>query len=122
MADFDFEINDITRAGVSVTYNQDPDGTALTLSATDDFYFLNDGRTFLHVTNGATAGEITFETVGTVDGLAIADRTETVAASSEQFFGPFPTGDYNDPATRTVHVTFATPTTIEVAVLRLLAA
>ena len=119
MADFNFEINDINRAGISVTANQEPDGTALTLTATDDYFFENNGRVLVHVTNGATAGSITFETVGTQDGLAVADRVATIAVDADLYFGPFQTNFYNDPVTRTVHVTFLTPATINVAVLRL---
>src|SRR5690349_4664641 len=55
----------------------------------------NSGRTILTVRNADTSShQVTFETPGTVDGQAIADRVVTVAASSSQDFGDLPTSVY----------------------------
>lgn len=86
---------DITRSGRSVTEHL----SAATL--TDGDQFLNDGRTFLVVKNGAVAPiTVTIATPGTIDGQALADLTVTIAATGDadgldfQFIGPF-TATYN---------------------------
>ena len=111
MADVDLVVQDITRAGHTPTYNTTP------LLAVDDFYFPNNNRVFVFLKNGATAGSVTFETVQTIDGLAVDDRTVVIAASTEYFLGPFPGDVYNN-ADRQVHMTFVTPVTMEIAILR----
>lgn len=59
--------------------------------------FVNDGKkTFLLFLNGATAFVLTIVTPGTVDGLAIADRTVSIGANEEHLIGPWPTAQYND--------------------------
>ncbi|WP_030558732.1 hypothetical protein [Streptomyces aureocirculatus] len=45
--------------------------------------------------SGSTvARTVTFRLAKTVDGFAVAPRTETLAAGEEQLFGPFGPGDY----------------------------
>ena len=58
--------------------------------------FLNDGKTFVHVKNGSASPiTVTIPTPGQVDGLDVAERTVSVAATSEKIIGPFPTTTYN---------------------------
>ncbi|KUF18883.1 hypothetical protein [Streptomyces silvensis] len=56
----------------------------------------NDGRLGVLVQNsGSTvARTVTFRLARTVDGFAVAPRTESLAAGEEQLFGPFGPGDY----------------------------
>lgn len=59
--------------------------------------FQNTGREILHVknTNGATR-TLTVATPGSVDGLAVADPTFVIPATTgDKFIGPFPPGVYN---------------------------
>lgn len=63
--------------------------------ATNHHEFVNDGKTYIHVKNGGGGSiTVTIDTPGSVDGLAIADRTVTVANGSEKKIGPFPSS-YN---------------------------
>lgn len=80
----------VVRAGVAPTYNSG-------LSTSDVYVIENDGRTILHFKKtGAGACTVTVETPGTVDGLAVADRTFNVPATTgDVFVGPFPREDYN---------------------------
>ena len=51
---------------------------------------LNSGRTVVVVQNaGVSPVDVTFETPGTVDGLAVADRVVSVAAGTTLYFGEF---------------------------------
>ncbi len=77
----------MTRAGLTPAYTA--------ANGSGGHSVVNDGRTFLHVKNGgASPCVVTFETPGTVDTLAIADRTVTVAAGGEAVAGTFPTQTY----------------------------
>jgi hypothetical protein len=57
--------------------------------------FDHSARTFLRARNadGGSAHTVTIQTPGTVDSLAIADRTVSVPASATRYIGPF-TNDY----------------------------
>ena len=70
-------------------------------TATHGNKFANDGRTMFRVKNsGAVPITVTFDTPGTVDGLAVADLPITIAATGDangldfQDIGPF-TSDYS---------------------------
>jgi hypothetical protein len=55
----------------------------------------NTGRTIVTVRNADTSSHnVTFQTPGTVDGLAIGDRQESIPASSSQDFSGFPPSEY----------------------------
>jgi len=55
----------------------------------------NDGRTWVEATNtDASSHTVTFAIPGTVDGQAIGDRVETLAASASARYGPFPASIY----------------------------
>lgn len=71
----------------------------------------NDERTFLEVKNGSGASiDVTIETPGTVDGLAITDRVVAVPASGDKMIGPFPKQYYSD----TLDITYSSVTSVTV--------
>ncbi|WP_435643363.1 hypothetical protein ACR9VJ_18115 [Streptomyces sp. H49] len=71
----------------------------------------------LLVKNGDAADHtVTLATPGTVNGLAIADRTVTVAAGAE--VAVLVTNDYRDPATGRAAITYDAVTSVTVAVIR----
>lgn len=65
--------------------------------AADTHKFLNDGKTILSFDKGANAATVTVTTPNTVRGVAVADPTYTIAASTEgQYIGPFSPDVFND--------------------------
>lgn len=71
--------------------------TSYTAATADGEGFDNTSeRVMLHVKNGgAGATVVTIATPGTVDGLAITDRTVSVPAGEERMIGPFKKEQYN---------------------------
>lgn len=98
----------VTRSGLAATYAS---------AASGGDQFLNNGKMLLHVKNGATDCNVTVSTPNTVDGLAIADLTVTVSASTEEFIGPFPASIYND-SSGYVQLSYDDESNVTVAVLR----
>lgn len=92
---------------------------AYTAAVGDGHSVLNDGRlTFVHVVNGSGSEvTITIPTPGSVDGLAVADRTVAVPAGEERMIGPFPTATYNQ-ADGTVHVDYSATTSVTVGAFK----
>ncbi len=88
--------------------------------ATDNVYqMLNNGRMFIYVTNGGGSETIvTIVSQGTEDGLAIADRTVTVAAGENAMIGPFPPHIYNN-SVGEIEVSFSFITSVTLAALNL---
>jgi hypothetical protein len=78
-------------------------GASPLLNVVDTFVFNNTGHEVLQFRKtGAGACTVTITTPNTVDGLAIADRTNTVPATTgDVTLGPYPPGDYNTPGTST---------------------
>ena len=109
-------------ARTAITYQQIVrTGLKETLEAanTDGNKFANDGMMFVHVKNGAGAPiNVTIQTPGTVDGLAIAEQVVAVTNAEERLIGPFPPGIYNQ-SDGYVYVDYSAVTTITVSVLRL---
>ena len=104
-------VQSVTRSGTVPTYGA--------VDAVNGDEFTNDGRTFIHVKNGAGAPiTVTISTPGTVDGLAVAERTVSVTNASEKMIGPFPPGTYNQ-ATGEVHLDYSSGTSITIAVCKL---
>ena len=68
----------------------------------------NDGRTVLRISNssGANAYTVTVGATRTVDGLALAGQTITVATSGHVIAGPFPSDTFNTSAGR-IGITYA---------------
>lgn len=80
--------------------------------------FANDGNTFHHVKNGSGSSiNVTYQTPGTVDDLAVTDRVVAVAAGAEKMIGPFPPGIYNQSGE--VYVDYSAVTTITVAAIKM---
>ena len=87
MARTAISVQDVVRSGLVPTMT--------TANKTDGNKFSNDGKTVIYVYASSTAPTITIQTPGTVDGLAVADRTASVTATQRKFFGPFPPSQYN---------------------------
>jgi hypothetical protein len=84
-------VQEITRAGKAVADDM------VAPTATHGNKFVNDGRTMFRVKNaGAVPITVTIDNPSTLDGLAVADLTVTIAATGDadgkdfQDIGPFP--------------------------------
>jgi hypothetical protein len=103
-------VQDIVRAGLNPVYSA---------ANVDGHSIQNNGRTVLHVKTAGTPCTVTIQTPGTVDGMAVADRTVALGATAERIIGPFPPGDYDQPGGLGVYVDFSAVTAVTVAALRL---
>jgi hypothetical protein len=111
MARVALTVQEIARTGIVPAY--------VAGNATDDHEFVNDGKTFLHVKNGGVAPiDVILQTPGTVDGLAVADRTVSVANASEKMIGPFPTTTYNQAGGK-VYVDLTVDTSVTLAAFKI---
>ncbi len=100
MSNVDLTVQEVSRSGLDL---RAAEATVVTANV---YYFPNDGRTRLYVRNAtASTCVVTIDSPKTVDGLAVADRTASVAAAKEFEIGPFPTDYYNNDAGK-VKVTF----------------
>lgn len=94
-----------------------------TAANADGHKFYNDGHTLLHVKNtNAAPVTVTIATPGTVDGLAIADWTVSVdATTGDTMIGLLPPAVYNQTGTDAgmVYVTFSAVTNVTVAAVQL---
>jgi len=104
-------VQQIDRAGIT---------PSLVTANEDGYYVPNDGRVFLQLQNtDSTEVTVTIETPGTVDGLAVTDRTVAIPATDgDKMIGPFPPGVYNDGAGR-IKVTFSAVTALTIGGFRL---
>lgn len=79
-----------------------PAGTVVTdgtPSASDFYYWPNNGKDLLIVKNGSGSSiNVTINRYGTFDGDTVADRVVAVAAGAEKVIGPFDMGIYNAPS------------------------
>ena len=120
MSDVTLAVQQITRAGVAPTHVAS--GASPLLNTSDTFKFNNTGKEVLYFKkSGAGACTVTIKTPGTVDGLAVAERTITVPASTgDVMVGPFPPAIYNTPGTNMAEgFTVSEVTGLTVALLRL---
>jgi hypothetical protein len=86
---------------------------------TDGHSLENNGFTYVEVINAHTeAHTVTVEHPGTVDGLAVTDRTVGVSAGSTSKIGPF-TARYNQAGTSVIHVNFNAVTSLSVGAFRI---
>jgi len=110
MSDVNLSVYGISRSGRDLT------AVKTTVAIDNDYYFPNNGQVGLYVKNatGSTV-TVTTETPNTVDGLAVADKTSTLATAKEALLGPFPPNIYNDEDGK-VHVAF--DQTVDVTVVR----
>ena len=93
MATVNLAVEQITRAGTDLTDTG-------SLSTGNTYTFPNDGQTFLHFKkSGAGACTVTIVTPKTIGGMAVADLTVSVPASTgDKMIGPFPPDLFNDSA------------------------
>jgi hypothetical protein len=114
MANIDLTVQDISRAGLDANDQG-------SLSISDTYFVPNDGRVFLHFKkSGAGIANITFDTPGTVDGVAIANPVVQVPATTGDIMvGPFRPETFNDPTTGKMSFTSDNITGLTVARLRL---
>ncbi len=104
-------VQEIARTGIVPAY--------VAGDATNDHEFVNDGKTFVHVKNGGGAPiDVVFQTPGSVDGLAVADRTVSVGAGAEKMIGPFPTTTYNQSGGK-VYLDLTVDTTVTLAAFKI---
>lgn len=108
MAVFEIPVHEIKLRGVKLVYLTSSSSPALatgTLASAsgglsgNQYIFWNDGRTLLRVKNSTAAPKtLSIETVPVVGslGLNIADRSETIAASSNYWLGPFTPSLYGE--------------------------
>lgn len=91
MSDVRKTVEQVTLAGINATDTG-------SLSTSDTYLVNNDGNVILHFKKSeAVDATITFDTPGTVRGLAIANPTVTVPASTGDIMvGPFPVDTFND--------------------------
>lgn len=90
------------------------------LSAADTYVFANDGKVILLAEKtGAGSCTYTVATPRTIGGLAIADQTGTIAATTgDKVLGPFEPATHND-TNGDASITFSEATGLTVAVVRL---
>lgn len=100
----------ISRAGVVPAAEQDSD-------ATNNHYFVDNGRTFLLVRNAnAGAQTVTIEIPGEVDaGINNADRSVSINAAASKYIGPFDSR-YWQPGTNQVYVNPSVTTDLKFSV------
>ena len=112
MADVALTVSQSTPDGVDPVVNS-------ALDTADNYQAQNDGKMFLHITNGGGGESIATIVSQKVDGgLALADRTVAVPAGEDRMVGPFPPGLYND-ASGLVNVTFDVITSVSLSGLHL---
>ena len=107
-------VQKVVKSGVSTT------NYSSGLVATDTQTFTNNGRTFLHIVKtGANNCTLTVLSQATSQGLAIANQTVTIPATTgDVFVGPFPPSIFND-ASQNVNFTFSEESGLSFAVLSL---
>ena len=111
MARTQLMVQQIARLGLNPTYSA-ADGS-------NQNAFANDGRTFLHVKNGGGSSiNVTIDTPGTVDGLAVTNLVVAVPNAGERIIGPFPANVYNQ-SDGMAYVDWSAVTSVTVAALRL---
>lgn len=91
MARTNVPTTNVLRAGALMT------ATAVSVTAANGAKFRNTGREWICITNASgSSSTITATTPKTVDGLAVADKTWTVATGTSLHLPPFPSDTYNN--------------------------
>lgn len=119
MANVTLTVQEMSRSGITPSYTAS--GASPLLNIADTFKFNNTGKEFLHFKKtGAGDCTVTIQTPGTVDGLAVAERTVTIPATTgDKMIGPFPPGTYNDTSSTFSGFTLSEITGLSVAVVRM---
>ena len=104
-------VQEIVRAGLAPAY---------TACAAGGDSFANPGNAFIHIKNAnGSAATLTIVTPKTVDGLAVADRTVSIPATSgDVMIGPLPAATYND-ASGNVSLTYSAVTDLTIGIVKL---
>ncbi len=112
MSDVALAAQKIVKTGIDPTHSG-------SLSVSDNYQTPNNGRLFIYVTNGGGGTSVvTIATPGTVDGLAVADRTVSIGTGEDAMIGPFPPHIYNN-ANGEIDVSFDVITSVTIAALNL---
>lgn len=100
----------VTRTGLAPTY---------AAAAGGGDTFTPGQNTFLHVKNGSGGAiTVTIATPGTTSGLAIADVSVSVPATTgDRMIGPLPGSLFTDPATGVGNITYSGVTSLTVAIV-----
>lgn len=101
-------VQQMSRAGLAPSY--------VAVDNTNGETVPNNGTTFIHVKNtGGSPCTVTVGTPGTQDGLAVADLTFSVPATTgDRMAGPFPAGIYTQ-SDGNIYVDFSTGTSVVAA-------
>lgn len=100
----------------------EPTGIAPSFGAAnvDGHSLANDGRVFVELKNSGTIKVATIDTPQTVGGLAVAQRTVSIPATTgDVIIGPFKPASLYNQADGTVHITFDAVAGLTVAAFRL---
>jgi hypothetical protein len=91
MAEITLTVERVLPTGIAATYTG-------SLSTSNTYLVRNSGRVLLHFLKTAAVDcTVTVQTPATLGGLAVAEQTVTVPATSgKKFAGPFPPRVYND--------------------------
>ena len=92
--------------------------TPTLIACTDPDYFLNDGRIFIFLVNGATEAVVTVDSVKPCEQGVDHNVVVTVPANEDRMIGPFKMDRFND-ANGKVKMTYSNTTTITIAAIRL---
>lgn len=112
MAEVTLAVQAVNPSGVTPSYT-----SVLTANT---YLVNNNGNVLLHIKNaGASSCTVTIETPHTVGGLAIADKTVVVPATTgDVMIAAFPPGIYNG-SNSNMKVTFSSEDSVSVAAVRL---
>ncbi|KKN04000.1 hypothetical protein LCGC14_1102110 [marine sediment metagenome] len=113
-------MGDVTLTPIQAVPGSVDGSTPQAMAAADNYIMRNDGKTILHfIKTGAGAATITIVTPKTVGGLAVAEQTFVVDATTGiEFAGPFPPDLYNDPS-GDIDISTSEDTAITVQAIRL---
>lgn len=91
-------MSDVTLVPLAVAPGSTDGSTPQAMATADNYIVRNNGRVILHfIKVGANPATITIVTPKTVGGLAVAEQTFVVdATTGVEFAGPFPPEIYND--------------------------
>jgi hypothetical protein len=110
----------MARTAFTVTDTGGPSGAVLpamgAVDAVNGNSIANTGRESIEITNGSGGTlTVTFQTVATYQGYAIADDVQTIAAGASKVFGPFDTTLFSS----TIAVDWSSATSITARVQKL---
>lgn len=113
MADVRLTVEKVVPGGLTATYNSG-------LLVANTYQVRNSGNVILHFKKSAAVDcVVTIQTPITVGGLAVAEQTVTIPATTgDKFIGPFPRPIYND-SSQDINFTLSDVDGLTVAVLEL---